>query len=529
MSKKVLLKEGRQKLAKGIKLLNDAVVSTLGPSGMSVIIRNGMEEPFITKDGVTVAKSIESDDEVEMAGIMLIRKASTKMDEDSGDGTTTATLLCSSMIERGFADNIVDVVSYKRGMITAQDRALAYLEESKRIIDYSDLNMLTKVATISANNDKKLGKMVAEAVSASGRFGKVNVMASLRTYSEIVKTEGYAFDLGFADASFINDVRTGSFICDRKSLLILYKGQLTDKNEWLQLADMAMEKNQSITIIAEDYSSDIRSVLAPFANQRLKSSGSTAEICLIKNPMREIEYKNLFEDLSAYTGAITVTKIDKYMTEYGEVSKIQVKPGVTILGESLCDIDYHIEALKDRMAADESDYEKEECRKRISRLEGSVVTLFIGANSDVEAKELMDRAVDATNACKLAADEGIVIGGGQVYLSIPEISFLTKVNEDYKKGFNNVMVNLQKPFEQIYKNCKPAISKEEMLAELSSKRILSPSYGYDMKKHEYCDLFESGVVDPLPVVKNSLINAVSVASTVLTTECVIVEKINHNG
>lgn len=515
MSKKVYLdKTAREELKKGIDLLSNAVASTLGPSGKTVIIDNGQGDFNVTKDGVTVANSIDSDKPMENLGIQYAKKVSSKTDTDNGDGTTTATVVLRAMIDRGFSDNPVDVISYKEGMVRARTEIVDFIEKNAIAINYSDKKRILDIATISANNDKDLSPMIAEAVIKSGEFGHVNIIESISRNSSIEVIEGFVIDLGMADRKFANDKSTGYFLAQDAKMLLM-KGKLIDKQKWFAITgDMERHfKNQPLIILAQDYSQEILAL-----GHHINSINNGLNVCFLRNNLRDNEFESIYEDVAAFTGAEIVDSYNT-MDVFGDISSAVVKQGYTVFGESTSNIDFHIDSLKERIQKSKSISDQKSYEKRISKLQDGVVSFFVGGSSEAEMKERKDRVVDSVSSCKAAIAEGIIIGGGQLLWKIsPKIPKFK--NADFENGYCNVFDSVKSIFNQICKNCSES-SEEIMFSILDSKNL---KYGYNFKTKEFGNLVKLGVIDPAKVTKNAIINAESLASTLLTTECVIIEQ-----
>lgn len=505
-------------MQKGVNDLCAAVASTLGPTGKTVIIKNSnYEDEHITKDGVTVANSMDSDDPLQNLGMQIAKKVSSKTDIDNGDGTTGATVMMNAMINQGFQDEYADVVKYKAGMEQAVQDILAKIDENAIQITYEDKSKIIEVATISSNNDAELGKQIAEAVILAGEYGHVNVIESIALASRIERIEGFVIDLGFADQQFALNKETGYFEADKAKLLLM-KDKLIDKSEWLKIV---RDRDQfyngvPLIIIAQDYSQDILRMAA-----HVNSITGASKVCLLRNNLRENEFESIYEDLAAYSGAQIVRSYE-YHDTFGNVNDVIVKPGYTVFGESDYTMTDYLEALKKRIDNEKSPAIRTSIASRIGRFENGVTSFFVGGNSEVEMKERRDRVNDSVNSSKAAITEGIIIGGGQLLLKIADLLLLPyNKQKDFDKGYNNVVKSMLSVTEQIIDNCGFVDDKEEYVSRIVSSNDLA--YGFDFKNREWGNLFELGVVDPARTIKNSIRNAASVASTILTTECVIIE------
>jgi chaperonin GroEL len=419
------------------------------------------------------------------------------------------------MIEIGFKDNPVDVLEYKLGMETALKDTIDFMEKNKVSIKYTDVEKVTSIAVISSNNDVVLGKMIAEAVLQSGEYGIVNVKESLLKTSTVENIEGFVLDLGIADQQFANNKLTGTFT-QEKAMIVLLRGKLTDKQEYFAIVrDAEKYYNRSILIVAQDYSQEVLS-LGIYAN---RITGST-KVCFLRNRLRDNEFDTIYEDIAAFTGAEQIDKYEGLHDVFGEAFDFEIKPGYSIFGKGKTNFHLdHVENLKEAHVFAKSIAKKENLRMRISRFEDPIVTFFVGGNSEVEMKEKKDRVTDSVHSCKAALEEGIIIGGGQLFLR-GNYSNDGMKTPDFYDGYLNVFNATMSIFEQICKNCN------EDFADISQEicRKKSYNYGYDFKNKKYGDLIALGVVDPFKTVKNALTNAVSLSSTILTTETVIIEE-----
>lgn len=513
MSKKIYLNnEGRQGLFEGIEEMYKAVSSTLGPMGKLVIIKSGIEDPMITKDGVTVANSMDSDDALKNTAMQMFKKACSKMDTDSGDGTTTTSILCYFMIKKGFEDleKSIDPINYRRDMERAVDDFKNYISSKAIAIPEDGIDMLTKVAVISANNDAVLGRNIAEAVIAAGRYGKVNVLNSLRSVSGYEKIEGFVVDLGLANQTFGLDIKTGHFIAE-DAFVLLHKGHLTSKQEWLAIMKEFDRKAHSLVIIAQDYSTEIIEQ-AHYINNMYKDK----KVCLVRNNLRENEFLSIYEDLAAYTGAEIVDEFS-YSGEFGSIEHITVKTGHMILSKTSHDISAHIELLEEKLSEEKLPAMQDIYKKRISRLESGIVNFFVGGNSDIETKEKFDRVQDAVNACQAAMEKGIVDGGGQSFMAFSISKAFSTTGKENAPGYENVRLALMQVLTQLYLSSLKTTPWDELVKKCYD------GVGYDFKDNLYCDMVDKGIIDPAKIVVNAVVNAASVASTILLTECVIID------
>lgn len=523
MSKQIYLNnEGKAGLLEGINRLADAVASTLGPSGKTVIIKNGNEDEIITKDGVTVAKSVDAEDPLENCGIQMVKKTATKMDTDNGDGTTSATILCREMIRRGMDQQNTkpDMISYVKGMNHYAKGLFDFIEKNTVKIKENDSTALKQVATISSNNDSELGALIAEATIRSGAYGHVNIREGKRDHDYIDVLDGFLFDLGIADNAFANNQETG-FFESAKCAFILKTEKFTDAKEWYRITNDVQKyllDNPDVILIAQDYSTEIIN-LAKYWNRQ-----SSKKICLVRNGLKENEFNSIYEDIAAFTGATIVTDYDSHNV-MGRANNIVCKPGITIIGDTNVNFDEHVSFLKKKTDNETLEFNKTFLKRRISRFENGVVTFFIALNSDIEVKEKKDRVVDAYSACKAAIEEGIVIGGGHLLYKYAAKKEYETGSDSYSLGINNMHYSIKSIFNQIIQNCGEENINKQWIQD--SKK--PGNFGIDFKKMKYVNLLKSGIIDPKKIVVNAVKNALSVASTILNTECVIIEKTNHEN
>ncbi len=500
----------------GINLFADAVKSTLGPSGKFVIINNGYgEEPFATKDGVTVGNSLDSDDAVINTAIQIIKKVASKMDEDSGDGTTTATVLCRELIKLGMEERKnpnFDDHTFRETIYQELQKVIDIIKSKSVKIPLEDIG---KVALTSANNDVEIAGLFQAAFNNAKEDGYINILESVtgKSYVDIIK--GYVVELGYMDRRFANNQITGFFEAP-KCKVVIYDNEFTDKREMIKLIERSGKINPlPIMIFAKDYSKDVLGVV-DFSN--MDRTGE--KICLIKNTLRNDEYASLLSDISNYTGAEIIQNFDEFDAEFGEAHNVVVKQGYTILGENIGTqnelLNDYLYLLEQAAKEEKSNAYAVAFKKRIDRMRNGVTTFYVGGNSDIEIKEKKHRVEDAYKACKAALKDNVIMGGGQsLCLATPE-GYLNS----YQKVFYNAT---NKPFWEILLN---SLHKQNDVIKIYEK--ISWKKGYNAKTRKFENLYDSGIVDPVSVVVNGLTNAVSIALTVLSTECLIVETHNQN-
>lgn len=517
MSKKIYLKDSQTKLLEGINLLADAVKSTLGPSGKTVIIANGTEEPFATKDGVTVAMSIDHNDAVMNVAIQLVKKVASKMDFDSGDGTTTATVLCRELIALGMLlkkTEGFDEHEFKTTIYAELENIIAKIHEHSVKIPLDEIG---KVALTSANNDFFIANLFQEAFNNSKEDGYINIVETTKGYSYVDIIKGYVVELGYMDRKYANNPITNFFEA-KKCRIVIYDNEFTDRREMIKLIERASKSDPlPLLIFAKEYSKEVVNVVDFNNMDRIGN-----RICLIKNPLRNDEYSTLVSDIANYTGATAIPHFDEYDAEFGEAHNVIVKQGYAILGENVGTQD---ELLNDYLflleqAANEeaSAYHSGLMKKRVDRMRNGVTTFYVGGNSEMEIKEKKHRVEDAYKACNAAMKGNVIMGGGQsLVLLSPKLG--DESLNDCQRVFYKA---LQQPFKDILLN---SLHNVDSISDIQN--AISFEKGYNAKTRKYENLYESGIVDPVSVVVNGLTNAVSIAMTILSTECLIVE--THNN
>lgn len=513
MSKKVYLSDNYGSISSGVEILARGVGSTLGPSGKTVIIHRQGEDPFITKDGVTVANEIDSDDDLERLGILLARKASSKMDEDDGDGTTSATVMLHGFF-KGFL-GYREVVGDGFSMFTFQNRIhelVEYVEgELDKISVYPDLGRLYKIALTSSNNDVLIADLLTQAFKKVGHDGYINLVDSVTGHSYLDSIDGFVLEMGYADRKYSNDLVSGFFKADIAGVL-LYDGEMKSRSEVLKFMAHESRKGRPILVIAKDYSREVMELVS-FSN----SQPMNPKICLVKNIYRNDEYDGLLSDIEHYTGAVRTSEYDEFDTEVGEVNNLVVKQGYMIFGKASDylqkDLDDYLELLTLSAKEESSVFLKDQILKRVSRIKNGVTTLYIGGNSEIEIKERRHRVEDAFKACKSAIRNHVVIGGGNSIVSIAK-KYVDHTDES-RLFFDAIL----SPFFLILENSMHTI--EESYAIYN--KIGDGKY-YDAKTRQYTNYDDCYVMDPVSVVVNGIKNAVSIFLTVISTECIIIEK-----
>ena len=507
MTKQLLFnEEARRKIQEGIDVVANAVKVTLGPKGRNVILDQEYGQPHITKDGVSVAKEIELKDRYQNVGVKLIKSVANKTVNDVGDATTTSTVLTQAIIKEGLKNVTAGAnpMDLKKGIDLAVNEVVKYIKEIATPVD----DKIAQVATISANNDEEIGNLIADAVKQVGTDGIITVEEAKGTETYVQINEGIQFNTGFLSPYFITDRDKSTCVLENPRVL-LYDSKMGTLKEFYEVLEQVMNRKESILIIASDYDSEVLDTLV------LNKIKAGFKVCVVKTP--RLNKTELTEDISAVTGAMILNDtFERALPGHlGLAEKIIVdKHTTTIINGRGDNLPQHIERLKEKGQSE-----------RASRLEGGIATLYVGANSEVELVEKKDRIEDALCATKAAIEEGIVPGGGSVYIGAStKLEFLINSNPDIQTGIRIVLLALYHPLKQICSNA--GVSGDIVVGKLvHAKRQSDNTYGYNAKTDDYGNLLNMGIIDPAKAVRVALENAASVAGLFLTTECVIVDDI----
>ena len=524
MAKEILFNmDARDQLKKGVDELANAVKVTLGPKGRNVIIEKKFGAPQITKDGVTVAKEIELDDAYMNTGAQLVKAVASKTGDDAGDGTTTATVLAQAIISEGLRNVTAGAnpMDLKRGIDKAVEKIVASIKEQSEDVG-ADYEKIEQVATISANNDTEIGKLIADAMRKVSKNGVITIEEAKSRDTTIGVVEGMQFDRGYLSAYFVTD--TEKMECEMENpYVLIYDKKISNLKDMLPILEAAVQTGRPLLIIAEDVDSE---ALTTLVVNRLRSQ---LKICAVKAPGFGDRRKDLLEDIAILTGGIVVSeekgiKLEQATLEMlGSCGKITVSKEVTTIVDGNGDkdaIDTRIAQIKGQIETTKSDYDKEKLQERLAKLSGGVAVLYVGAASEVEMKEKKDRVDDALCATRAAIEEGIVPGGGVTYVrAIDSLDALEAVNADEKTGIAIVKRAVEEPLRQIVAN-----AGKEGAVVVQKVREGAGDYGYNARADRYENLLAAGVVDPAKVTRVALEDAASIAGMFLTTECVIVDK-----
>ena len=515
--------EARDALKKGVDQLANAVKVTLGPKGRNVVLDKKFGAPQITKDGVTVAKEVELANRMENLGAQMVKEVASKTNDDAGDGTTTATVLAQSLVSVGlkYVTAGANPMDLKRGIDKAVVKVVEELKsQSKEIGD--DLNKIEQVASVSANNDSEIGKLITEAMSKVKKEGVITIEEAKvsDTYVEVV--EGMQFDRGYISPYFVTDAEKMECTLENP-LVLIYDKKISTMKEFLPILEASLQTGKPLLIIAEDVDSE---AIATLIVNKLRGS---LRICAVKAPGFGDRRKEMLEDIAILTGGAVITEEKGLKLEHatldmlGSAEKISVnKDNTTIVNGAgqKSQIEARIVQIKSQMENTTSDYDKEKLQERLAKLAGGVAVLYIGAATEVEMKEKKDRVNDALNATRAAVEEGIIAGGGVAYIrAISALEGLKGDNDDENFGIAIVRRALEEPLRQIVEN-----SGVDGAVAAQKVREGNNDFGYNARTDVYENLFAAGVIDPTKVARVALENAASIAGMLLTTECVLAEK-----
>lgn len=516
--------DARELLKSGVDQLANAVKVTLGPKGRNVVIGKKFGAPQITKDGVTVAKEVELEDNFENAGAQLVKSVASKTGDDAGDGTTTATILTQAIVTEGLKNVTAGAnpMDLKRGIDKAVAKVVDHIKASAEVVG-DNYDKIEQVATVSANNDPEIGKLLADAMRKVSKDGVITIEESKTRETSIGVVEGMQFDRGYLSGYFVTD--TDKMECDMENpYILIYDKKISNVKDFLPILQPAAESGRPLLVIAEDVDSE---ALTTLVVNRLRAG---LKICAVKAPGFGDRRKAMLEDIAVLTGGVVISEekglsLDKATLEMlGTAKKVTIsKDNTTIVdgaGEKEA-IKERVAQIKNEIAASTSSYDKEKLQERLAKLSGGVAVLYVGANSEVEMKEKKDRVDDALCATRAAMEEGVVVGGGTTYIRAQEVlKDLKGENADEQTGINIVCRAIEEPLRQIIAN-----AGGEGAVVVNKVREGKGDYGYNARKDVYEDLRAAGVIDPAKVSRVALENAASIAGMFLTTECLIVDKV----
>ncbi len=515
--------EARELLKQGVDALCNAVKVTLGPKGRNVIIDKKFGAPHVTKDGVTVAKEVELEDTFANMGAQMVREVASKTNDDAGDGTTTATVLAQSLISVGIKNVTAGAnpMDLKRGIDAAVAKVVESLKAQSQVVG-SDFDKIEQVATISANNDRKIGKLIAEAMAKVNNEGVITVEEAKGTETHVDVVEGMQFDRGYISAYFITDTEKMEAQLDKPYILITDK-KISTMKEIMGILEPVAQSGRSLLIIAEDVDGEALSALV------VNKLRGTLKIAACKAPGFGDRRKEILEDIATLTGA-TVISTDKGMKmEDAGIEALGTADKVTLNKENTTIVDgagskeaiaARVQQIRASIENATSDYDREKLQERLAKLAGGVAVLYVGAATEVELKEKKDRVEDALAATRAAVEEGIVPGGGVAYIRAVEcLEGMKGENDDQTTGIQIVKRAIEEPLRQIVAN-----AGGEGSVVVNKVKEGKGAFGYNARDDKYEDMLAAGIIDPTKVSRVALENAASIASMFLTTECVLAEK-----
>lgn len=523
MAKNIIFNtEAREQLRLGVDALANAVKVTLGPKGRNVIIDKKFGAPHITKDGVSVAKEVELEDPIQNMGAQLVKEVAAKTNDQAGDGTTTATVLAQAIVNTGIKNVTAGAnpMDLKRGIDKAVAEVIKDLKARSREIGEGK-EKVEQVATISANNDKFIGQMIAEAMDKVKKEGVITIEEAKGLDTTVKVVEGMQFDRGFLSPYFVTNTEKMEAIYENPFILI-YDKKISNLKELLPILEKTVQTGRGLLIISEDIEGE---ALATLVVNRLRGS---LKIVAVKAPGFGDRRKEMLEDIAILTGGTVISEEKGYkledadLTMLGSAQKITVdKDNTTIVSGAGAkeQIDARVSQIKAQIEKTTSDYDREKLQERLAKLAGGVAVIYVGAASEVEMKEKKDRFDDALNATRAALEEGIIPGGGVAFIrAISALENLKGENEDEETGIQIVRRALEEPLRQIVAN-----AGMEGSVVVNKVKELQGDFGFNARTEVYEDLHASGVIDPTKVARVAIENAASIASMILTTECVLSE------
>ena len=524
MAKEILLNiDARDQLKKGVDALANAVKVTLGPKGRNVIIEKKFGAPHITKDGVTVAKEIELADAYQNTGAQLVKEVASKTGDDAGDGTTTATVLAQAIVAEGLKNVTAGAspMDIKRGIDKAVAKVVESIKDQAETVG-DNYDKIEQVATVSANNDPVIGKLIADAMRKVSKDGVITIEEAKGTDTTIGVVEGMQFDRGYLSAYFVTN--TEKMECEmEKPYILIYDKKISNLKDFLPILEPAVQTGRPLLVIAEDVDSE---ALTTLVVNRLRSQ---LKICAVKAPGFGDRRKEMLEDIAILTGGVVISEEKGLKLEQATIEMLGTADKVTVTKDYTTvvngagnkdSIKERCEQIKAQIVATKSDYDREKLQERLAKLSGGVAVLYVGAASEVEMKEKKDRVDDALRATRAAIEEGIIPGGGVAYIrAIDSLEGMKGDNADETTGIGIIKRAIEEPLREIVAN-----AGKEGAVVVQKVREGKGDFGYNARTDVYENLHAAGVVDPAKVARVALENAASIAGMFLTTECVIVEK-----
>ena len=515
--------DARDLLKRGVDQLANAVKVTLGPKGRNVVIEKKFGAPQITKDGVTVAKEVELENKFENTGAQLVKSVASKTGDDAGDGTTTATILTQAIVTEGLKNVTAGAnpMDLKRGIDKAVSTIVDYIKSTAEQVG-DNYDKIEQVATVSANNDPEIGKLLADAMRKDSKDGVITIEESKSRDTSIGVVEGMQFDRGYLSGYFVTDADKMECVMDKPYILI-YDQKISNLKDFLPILQPAAESGRPLLVIAEDVDSE---ALTTLVVNRLRGG---LKICAVKAPGFGDRRKAMLEDIAVLTGGVVISQdkgltLDKATLEMcGTCDKVTVNKETTTIVNGAGDkqlIADRIAQIKNEIENTTSSYDKEKLQERLAKMSGGVAVLYVGANSEVEMKEKKDRVDDALCATRAAIEEGVVTGGGTTYIRAQKaLENLKGDNADEETGIRIIERAIEEPLRQIVYN-----AGGEGAVVVQTVREGEGDFGYNARKGEYEDLRKAGIIDPAKVARVALENAAAIAGMFLTTECLICDK-----
>ena len=524
MAKEILFNiDARDQLKKGVDALANAVKVTLGPKGRNVIIEKKFGAPHITKDGVTVAKEIELADAYQNTAAQLVKEVASKTGDDAGDGTTTATVLAQAIVAEGLKNVTAGAspMDIKRGIDKAVAKVVESIKDQAETVG-DNYDKIEQVATVSANNDPVIGKLIADAMRKVSKDGVITIEEAKGTDTTIGVVEGMQFDRGYLSAYFVTN--TEKMECEmEKPYILIYDKKISNLKDFLPILEPAVQTGRPLLVIAEDVDSE---ALTTLVVNRLRSQ---LKICAVKAPGFGDRRKEMLEDIAILTGGVVISEEKGLKLEQATIEMLGTADKVTVTKDYTTvvngagnkdSIKERCEQIKAQIVATKSDYDREKLQERLAKLSGGVAVLYVGAASEVEMKEKKDRVDDALRATRAAIEEGIIPGGGVAYIrAIDSLEGMKGDNADETTGIGIIKRAIEEPLREIVAN-----AGKEGAVVVQKVREGKGDFGYNARTDVYENLHAAGVVDPAKVARVALENAASIAGMFLTTECVIVEK-----
>jgi len=515
--------EARNRMKKGVDTLANAVKVTIGPKGRNVVIEKKFGAPSVTKDGVTVAKEIELEDPIENMGAQMVKEVASKTADIAGDGTTTATVLAQSIISEGLKNVAAGAnpMDLKRGIDKAVAAVVGNLKKQSQTIG-NDSKKIQQVASISANNDETIGKLIAEAFGKVGKEGVITVEEAKGTDTTVEVVEGMQFDRGYISPYFVTNSEKMEAELQNPYILI-YDKKISAMKDILHILEKVAQSSRPLVIIAEDLEGE---ALATLVVNKLRG---TIKVAAVKAPGFGDRRKEMLQDIAILTKGIVISEEQGYKLENADLSYLGTASSITIDKDNTIvvggkgkkeDITARVNQIKAQIESTTSDYDREKLQERLAKLSGGVAVLYVGAATEVEMKEKKDRVDDALHATRAAVEEGIVPGGGVAYIrAIESLEKLKGINEDETTGIQIVRRAVEEPLRQIVINS--GIEGSIVVQKVKEGKA---DYGFNARTEVYENLFKAGVIDPTKVTRIALENAASISGMLLTTECVVADK-----